>query len=38
MRHTFETLPANVKEQSARELQRLLYCGIDLNMQVKESH
>ncbi|CAM3601225.1 DNA starvation/stationary phase protection protein Dps [Parendozoicomonas haliclonae] len=36
--HTSETLPTNVKDASAQELQKLVYCGIDLNMQIKESH
>lgn len=38
MSHTYETLPANIKQHSAQELQKLLYCAIDLNMQIKESH
>ncbi len=38
MSHTYETLPENVKQYSAQELQKLLYSTIDLNMQIKESH
>lgn len=38
MTHTYETLPENVKLYSAQELQKVLYCAIDLNMQIKESH
>ena len=38
MPHTHETLPDNVKLYSAQELQKILYCAIDLNMQIKESH
>ncbi|WP_419831439.1 Dps family protein [Endozoicomonas atrinae] len=38
MSHTYETLPENVKQYSAQELQKLLYSAIDLNMQIKESH
>lgn len=38
MSHTFETLPENIKQYSSQELQKLLYCAIDLNMQIKESH
>lgn len=38
MPHTYETLPENVKLHSAQVLQKVLYCAIDLNMQIKESH
>ncbi|WP_299727980.1 DNA starvation/stationary phase protection protein Dps [uncultured Endozoicomonas sp.] len=38
MSHTFETLPENVKQYSAQELQKLLFSAIDLGMQIKESH
>lgn len=38
MTHTYETLPDNVKQYSAQEMQKVLYCAIDLNMQIKESH
>lgn len=38
MSHTYEPLPENVKLQSAQELQKVLHCAIDLNMQIKESH
>lgn len=38
MSHSFETLPATVKSNSTAQLQTILYCGLDLNMQVKESH
>ncbi len=36
--YSFEKLPDATKAESVKALQKLLYCGLDLNMQIKESH
>ncbi|WP_211829950.1 DNA starvation/stationary phase protection protein Dps [Kistimonas asteriae] len=38
MTHTYEALKDDVKLHSSGELQTLLYCGLDLYLQIKESH
>ncbi len=35
---SYEKLPEDVKLRSSQQLQKVLYCSIDLYMQIKESH